>query len=92
MSSTKFSKFLFKAIIKPDLSPLKRRESKHLIYSHTLKKRKAELHRSLSNLLYVTRPEVENLRLDWRLPEATFLFCAQTKQKRNIVKMNAFFF
>ena len=85
MSSIKFSKFLFKAIIKPHVSPLEQREGKHLIYSLTLQRRKAEPHRNLSNLLYVARPEAKNLRFDWRLPEATFLFHTQIKQKRNII-------
>ena len=76
---------------KINFNPLDLGEGKHLISLHTLHRIKAEPHRSSSNLLCVPGPEVENLGLDWRLPEAAFSFFAKIEDKRNIINMNEFF-
>lgn len=71
-------------IVKRSLNSLEPGEKTHLIYPVHCIEEKNKLHRSSSHLLYVPGPEVENIGLDWRLPEATLLVYTEMKEKRSI--------
>lgn len=76
-------------IVKLSLNSLEPGERKHLIHPHTVHRRKTKLHKSSRRSLCVPGPEVANIGLDWRLPEATLLVYAKIKEKG--IKTNGIF-